>query len=60
MTEDELIFHALKKGVRVYGISKYFIHKSNFISTPAVLIGYAAMKEEEIEKAVKLLFDAWF
>lgn len=60
MTEEQLILSALNKGVKVYGISNYYISKSDFIPSPAVLIGYAAMKEDEIGKAVELLHVAWF
>lgn len=59
MTEDELISSALKKGVKVYGISKYYYDISYPCIPPTIIIGYAVLTESEIEKAVQLLYEAW-
>ncbi|WP_027400323.1 MocR-like pyridoxine biosynthesis transcription factor PdxR [Anaerovorax odorimutans] len=60
MTEEELVESALKKGIKVYGISKYYVDKSKIKKIPTILIGYATMNEKEIAEAVKLLHEAWF
>jgi len=60
MTEEQLILTALQNGVKVYGLSKYYLDKSYTKLQPTVLIGFATMKEEEIEKAVLMLYKAWF
>lgn len=59
MTEDELISTALKIGVKVYGISKYYYDKSYPDSPPSIIIGYAVLTEAEIKRAVQLLYDVW-
>lgn len=60
MSEDQLIDSALKYGVKTYGISKYYSDKRFIIEKPTLLIGYAGMAEQDIEKAVLLLNYAWF
>ncbi len=60
MTEKQLVSAAASNSVRVYGMSKYFIDKDASIPEATVLIGYAAMREDELGKAVQLLFGAWF
>ncbi|MDF2539069.1 MAG: transcriptional regulator, GntR family with aminotransferase domain [Herbinix sp.] len=60
MTEDQLIFAALKKGIKVYGLSKYYLDYSYFDIAPTILIGYATMQEKDIINAVQLLSEAWF
>jgi GntR family transcriptional regulator/MocR family aminotransferase len=44
----------------VYGLSKYYLDNSYINQPPTLLIGYATMNEEEIKKAVEILYDAWF
>lgn len=60
MTEHELISSALKSGIRVYGISKYYFDKSSIGKEPTLVIGYASMTELEIQKAVAILRQTWF
>ena len=60
MAEEQLVSSALLSGVKVYGVSKYYLDNANDGSLPKILIGFAAIKEEEIKKAVKLLKTAWF
>lgn len=59
MTESELISSALKAGIKVYGISKYYVDKSYINYSPLILMGYATMTEANIIKAVELLKDCW-
>lgn len=60
MTEDELISSALRIDVKVYGISKYYYDRGYLTIQPTIILGYAALTEYEIKKAVKLLYEAWF
>jgi len=59
MTEQELISSALKAGIKVYGISKYYVDKSYINEEPLILLGYATMTEGDIVKAVELLKACW-
>jgi GntR family transcriptional regulator/MocR family aminotransferase len=60
MTEEQLIKTALQNGVKVYSLSNYYFDKSCMAQSPTVIIGFATMKEEEIKKAVQMLYLAWF
>lgn len=60
MTEEELINRAYEAGVRVYGISKYYANPRSQNHPPLIILGYAAMTEEEIIQAVKFLHAAWY
>ncbi|MFD3448961.1 PLP-dependent aminotransferase family protein [Microbacteriaceae bacterium 4G12] len=57
-TESELIALGLKKGVKVYGTSRYWFHKTG--KYPTVLLGYGALDYSEIFRSIKLLAEAWF
>ncbi len=59
MSEKELIGAARALGVRVYGLSRYLFDGKG-PDVPAILLGYAAMKQCDIERAVGLLKSAWF
>lgn len=60
MTEEELISSAHAQGLKVYGISKYYFDKDSMSNVPTILLGFAAMAERDIHKAVVLLHKAWF
>jgi GntR family transcriptional regulator/MocR family aminotransferase len=53
MTEDQLVSEALKAGVKVYKLSKYFIDFEGMDLKPALVLGYATLSEAEITKAVQ-------
>ncbi|MGC4017926.1 MAG: PLP-dependent aminotransferase family protein [Muricomes sp.] len=58
MSEEELIERAAKKGVKVYGLTEYFVEpEKNRQAT--ILLGYANMNEEKIKEAVGILDKAW-
>lgn len=62
--EEELIRLAAGKGVKVYGLSGYYVdgehEKENGLSGETViLLGYANMTEDKIKDAVRLLGEAW-
>ena len=58
-TEEELEKAAGKKGIRVYGLSRYFIHPEHNSYPPTVLLGYASLSAEEIQRGLKGLKEAW-
>ncbi len=60
MSENQLVEAALEQGVKVYGISSYYLPPAALPPTPQVLLGFAAMEEEDISAAVSLLKKAWF
>jgi GntR family transcriptional regulator/MocR family aminotransferase len=60
MSEGQLVDSAFRAGVRVYGLSKYYLDKEYLNKTPELLLGYATMGEEEIVRAVGILNRAWF
>lgn len=60
MNERQLVDTALSAGVRVYGLSKYYLDKEYLSKTPELLLGYATMGEEEITEALEILNRAWF
>lgn len=60
ITEERLVALALRHGVRVYGISRYYSDRRNIGEVPRILIGFAALTEAEISAAVRTLHQAWF
>ena len=59
-TEEELIKLAAQKGVRVYGLSEYYVNGAGPADEAVILLGYANMDEERIREAVRLLKEAWY
>lgn len=60
MTEEQLVNSALEHGIKVYGISRYYTDKRSVAANPFLLIGFAAMSEDDLVKAVDILHRAWF
>lgn len=58
MSEDELIERAEAKGVKVYGLTEYFVEPQKKRQA-TILLGYANMNEEKIKEAVTILEEAW-
>lgn len=59
VSEQELVERAAAYGVRVYGLSGFFIHP-NHNGYPAMLVlGYANLTESEIEEGMELLKTAY-
>ena len=59
-TEQELIALAAGQGVKVYGLSSYFIGKEQRRKeSSSVILGYASLTEEEIEEGAARLKQAW-
>lgn len=58
LSEEEAIARAKEHGIKVYGLSRYYI-EAKADETAAVLLGYANMSEEKIVKAVDILREIW-
>lgn len=56
--EEELISMAEEKNIKVYGLSSYDIENKNPESA-TILLGFANLKEEDIEEATKILCEIW-
>lgn len=54
--EETLIARAAEAGVRVYGLSAYFLEPAE---SHTVILGYANLEEEEIRRGVQTLREAW-
>lgn len=61
MSEKELIRRAADEGVKVYGLSGYYIEEEREAppEEAVILLGYANMSEEKIKEAACLLEKAW-
>lgn len=57
--EEELVKAAEQTGVKVYGLSGFFIHKEHERRKQTVILGYARLGEEEIREGAALLVKAW-
>lgn len=58
LTEKEAVLRAEKAGIKVYGVSEYRIQKAE-TENAQVLLGYATLREEDIEKAMNELKRLW-
>lgn len=58
-SESELMEKALAAGVRVYGLSSYFIHPEHNHRPATMVLGYASLREEEIREGIRLLVSCW-
>ena len=58
-SQEELIKKAAEKGVKVYGLSEYYVDGKEREGETVILLGYANMNEEKIRKAAGLLRCAW-
>ncbi|ADL03607.1 PLP-dependent aminotransferase family protein [Lacrimispora saccharolytica] len=57
--ESLLINMAATSGVKVYGMSGYFIQEEHNAYPSTVVLGYASLTEEEIRTGLALLCQAW-
>lgn len=60
MKEEELVRSAGNVGVKLYGLSRYYIEDNGDIPEATVILGYSGFELEEISDAVKALERAWF
>ncbi|MCD8337993.1 MAG: PLP-dependent aminotransferase family protein [Lachnospiraceae bacterium] len=59
MTEEEAIHRAAAQGVRVYGLSGYYVGETGKPARDTVILGYASLSEQEIREAARRLQTAW-
>ncbi len=59
-SEGELIRLAAECGVKVYGLSEYYVDGKRDDGETVILLGYANLDEEKIRDAVRLLKRAWY
>lgn len=59
LTEEEALERAAKAGIRVYGLSAYYVTEKEKETKPTVILGYANIEEHEIREAASLLKHAW-
>jgi len=57
--ESELIRLAGEVGVKVYGLSSYYINPKQNCCPSTVMLGYANLNEEEIGRGAQLLVSSW-
>ncbi len=57
--EERLVELAKEAGVRVYGLSAYFIRQEQNHYPPTVILGYASLTAEEIQEGASRLLQAW-
>lgn len=59
-TEAQLVDRAFEKGAKVYGISSFYFEQEG-VTPPSstVLLGYAALSNEQISRGVCALAEAW-
>lgn len=57
LTEQELVKRAGEHGIKVYGLSEYYLAAP--AKTHTVILGYAGYSAEELKHAARLLVQAW-
>ena len=57
-TEQELLKKAEQAGIKVYGLSSYFLAQDERQSH-TVILGYANLTPEQIEEGIQRLNQAW-
>lgn len=55
LTEQELCEQSREAGIKINGISEYYIHKQENTKNPIVLLGYGKLTDNEIKEGLKLL-----
>lgn len=58
-SEEWLINRAEQAGVKVYGLSTFFIHQNQNSYPSTVVLGYAKLSEEQIKRGIFLLKEVW-
>lgn len=58
ISENEAVERAKSAGIRVYGLSEFFVQEKKETEA-VVLIGYATLTEEEIKEALQILSRIW-
>lgn len=58
-SEQKLVEQAAQAGVKVYGLSRYFIHPEHNPYSSTLVLGYANLSENEIRKGIDILRRVW-
>lgn len=58
MSEGELIQKAAEANIKVYPVSTYSLKKSSE-NPPKIILGFAGIREDELEDAIQLLLKSW-
>ena len=53
LSEEELSARCLEKGVRVRGISEYYIERKSSFRKPVLLLGYGGLETSEIDEGLR-------
>lgn len=59
MSEQKALEQAKQAGVKVYGLSAYYVEPSKESRKPTLILGYANLKEEDIIEAIGRLKEVW-
>ena len=62
LTESQAVERAKRAGIQVYGLSQYQIlekEKNQEKNRETVLLGYATLRDEEIEQGLEMLKNLW-
>ncbi len=57
--EREMIASALREGVRIRGLSEYYMEKKETCPENSVILGYASLQDGEVGKLMEALKRAW-
>lgn len=55
LTEEEICRRARMRGVKISGLTEYCLQRENAVGTPALLLGYGGLDEEEICQGLRIL-----
>lgn len=53
--EEEILEGCKKEGVRVYGISEYFISRNPHFEKPVLLLGYGGLTEKQMREGLEII-----
>lgn len=59
LTEADMVQRAYSNGVRVYPVSPYFTGPVPYEHQSKVLLGFGALKPDQIQQGVSLLYQSW-
>lgn len=59
LKERELVERAGEMGVKVYGLSDYYIERTEDVPDNVVVLGYSNFSADQLEEAVKRMNTAW-
>lgn len=57
VSEDEILKKAAEAGIRLYGLSEYYLEPKAQEEMPSFLIGYGNLSEKEIQEGISLFYE---